>query len=602
MDIVLYLHFPHNPFMDVREKKSQLIHSAILLFACLHTLCVPKITNAEVKISGVDKTLRNNILSYMQIDEETCDAAEGRIRYLFKQTDEQIEEALEVTGYYNANVEKNLDLERDCWLASYVITPGNPVLLRTVTIDIESGSSDIKPDSVITDAAKKCDLKTGDVLHHGKYESCTRRINQIATSLGYFSAIFDTRRIDVYPQQDAADITVSYVTGPRYVFGETTFEHKTLDHNLIKRFVTIQPGEPYDATKVRHLQRDLIASSYFDQVLFQPSPRGEPYFDVPIHVTLTPGKKYQYSAGIGFATDVGPKLRFGILNRRINSSGHQVEFNTNISQVISEADISYRIPLDKPRDWFTFDTGYKREENDSFNSERFTTGVQRVQQAERDWIRTLFLNYSIEDYEAGRSDDGITRLLTPGISYTFIGEDYPPRPLSGHHSSVSLLGAAKSLASDTSFAQIYGSTKWAFRLWWGARLLPRAEMGFTLIDELDTLPATMRYFAGGDTSVRGYGYNTLGPTDEFGEVVGGENLIVGSIELDQMIASEWSAAIFIDSGNAYNALSEFDPATGIGAGIRWYSPLGPIRFDVAVPLEDDAPDDYRIHITLGPDL
>jgi translocation and assembly module TamA len=112
----------------------------------------------------------------------------------------------------------------------------------------------------------------------------------------------------------------------------------------------------------------------------------------------------------------------------------------------------------------------------------------------------------------------------------------------------------------------------------------------------------VRYFAGGDISVRGYAYNSLGPTDPFGAVVGGENLLVGSIEIDQQITNDWSVAAFVDSGNAYNALRDFNPATGIGLGIRWFSPLGPIRVDIAVPLEKDAPDDYRVHITLGPDL
>jgi translocation and assembly module TamA len=112
----------------------------------------------------------------------------------------------------------------------------------------------------------------------------------------------------------------------------------------------------------------------------------------------------------------------------------------------------------------------------------------------------------------------------------------------------------------------------------------------------------VRFFAGGDVSVRGYAYNSLGPTDPLGAVVGGENLLVGSVEIEQLISDAWALAAFIDSGNAYDDYTDFDPATGVGVGIRWFSPLGPIRFDVAVPLEEDAPGDYRIHITLGPDL
>ena len=158
------------------------------------------------------------------------------------------------------------------------------------------------------------------------------------------------------------------------------------------------------------------------------------------------------------------------------------------------------------------------------------------------------------------------------------------------------------MISDTSFVQLYGNTKWVFGLWPGGRLLTRAEAGITAIDQFRDLPASVRYFAGGDVSVRGYGYNTLGPTDPLGAVIGGSNLLVGSVEVDQQITGSWSIAAFVDSGNAYDDLEDFDPATGVGAGVRWFSPLGPIRIDIAVPLEKDAPDDYRFHITLGPDL
>ena len=248
------------------------------------------------------------------------------------------------------------------------------------------------------------------------------------------------------------------------------------------------------------------------------------------------------------------------------------------------------------------DAGYKIEDNDSFESDLFTTGVQRIQERDNDWIRTLFLNLRLEEYATSEIDKDRSKLLTPGVSYAFVEEDYPPRPLSGHRSTAQLRGAVEGMISDTSFAQVYGNTKWVFGLWSGGRLLTRAEAGFTLIDELDTLPASVRFFAGGDTSVRGYAYKSLGPTDPFDNVVGGENLLVGSIEIDQQFADNWAVAAFIDSGNAYDELKEFDTATGVGIGIRWFSPLGPIRFDVAIPLEQNAPDDYRIHITLGPDL
>jgi len=570
-----------------------------LALACLLWLGCICDTQAAVSISGVDKPVRNNILAYLRLDDEACDAPGWRIRRMFSESENEIREALEVVGYYNVKIKKKLESGEGCWQASFNITPGEPVVLRKVSIEIDNGG---EHDEKLANVVQECALRTGDILQHANYDLCRRNIARTAKNRGYFDAKFIKRHIDVYPAQYAADITLLFETGRRYVFGLTTFDQEILEADLVQRVVTYSPGQPYDGEITRRMQSELIASAYFDQVELKTSPRGEPHFDVPINIKLTPGKKYQYNAGIGYATDVGPKLRLGVLNRRVNNRGHQTEFEINLSKVISDVNLSYRIPLDKPRDWFTIDTFYKVEDNDSFVSNLFSAGVQRIKKRDNGWIRTLFLNLRLEEYETGTIDEGRSKLLTPGISYSFVTEDYPPRPLEGHRSSVQMRGAVEGVVTDTSFLQFYGNTKWVFGLWSGGRLLTRAEAGATLIDDLDSLPASVRFFAGGDTSVRGYAYNSLGPTDPLGAVVGGENLMVGSVELDQKIAADWSLAAFVDSGNAYDVLDDFDPATGVGIGVRWFSPLGPIRFDVAVPLESDAPDEYRIHITLGPDL
>jgi len=110
----------------------------------------------------------------------------------------------------------------------------------------------------------------------------------------------------------------------------------------------------------------------------------------------------------------------------------------------------------------------------------------------------------------------------------------------------------------------------------------------------------VRFFAGGDNSVRGYDFETIGPVDADGNVTGGNNLAVFSLEYDRLISKSWSLAAFVDTGSAFNDF-DVDFKTGAGVGIRWYSPLGPIRVDVAHPLgESDR--STRLHITLGPDL
>jgi translocation and assembly module TamA len=574
------------------------------LFMPLMAVCIYfaafQSAHAELELTGVDKELEANIRAYLQIDDEPCDAADWRVKRLFSVAEAEIRTALEVRGYYAAKINKSLEKAEACWVARFDVQPGEPVRLRDVVIAVDAGEAgDIAFEKVI----KNCRMRADNIFVHSSYERCKRSISRLAEDRGYFSGEFTQQRVDVYPELLAADVALEFVSGPRYAFGDVDFNQQVLDAIMVERFVEIEPGEPYDAERLRRLQRDLAASGYFDQVNLTTSPREAPFNDVPVQISLTPGLSKQYSAGVGFATDLGPKLRLGYLNRRRNEKGHQLELETNLSPVRSNVSATYRVPLKRPnREWIAFDTGYKVEDTDDFSSKLFSVGTNLFRKRFDDWAQTLFLDLRLEDYTAGEAEKERSKLLTPGISYSYVAEDYPPRPLAGHRSLGYLRGAADGFVSDTSFLQFYAQTKRVLGLWSGGRIILRGEYGTTLIDELDSLPSSVRFYAGGDVSVRGYDYKSLGPRDSTGAVVGGKHLVTGSLEIEQQVSGPWSAAVFVDTGNAFDDYADINVATGVGAGIRWFSPLGPIRLDVAVPLANDAPDNFRIHVTLGPDL
>jgi translocation and assembly module TamA len=133
-----------------------------------------------------------------------------------------------------------------------------------------------------------------------------------------------------------------------------------------------------------------------------------------------------------------------------------------------------------------------------------------------------------------------------------------------------------------------------------SRLLARATVGVTAQSEFVELPPSVRFFAGGDESVRGFGYETLGPTDDLGNVIGGSNLLVASIEYEHRIRNNFYGAIFVDAGNAFDDL-DVDAALGAGLGVIWRSPVGPLRFYLAHPL-NKSDRSMRLHIRLGADL
>ena len=174
------------------------------------------------------------------------------------------------------------------------------------------------------------------------------------------------------------------------------------------------------------------------------------------------------------------------------------------------------------------------------------------------------------------------------------------RPTNGYRLGVELSGANDSLGSDTTFAQAQASAKWIKSFGNRTRLLLRAQLGFTWHSDFIELPPSVRFFAGGDNSIRGFEFESLGPVDENGDVIGGDRLAVASIEYEVPFSASWSGAMFIDSGNAFTG-SDFNARTGAGFGVRWRSPLGPIRFDIAWPV-NDAEKGPRLHVSLGADL
>lgn len=190
--------------------------------------------------------------------------------------------------------------------------------------------------------------------------------------------------------------------------------------------------------------------------------------------------------------------------------------------------------------------------------------------------------------------------MIPRISFNRVSTKNRLDVRSGHRLSFQLLGASDRLLSDTNVVQATLSAKRVHSLSPKIRLIGRGEAGVTVVDHFDKLPATLRYFAGGDASVRGYAYQSLGPKDQDNAVVGGPYLLTGSVEIDYRLGEKWGIAAFADSGSAFEN-RHINLHNGVGIGARWFSPIGPIRLDIAAPLDKDK-DGLRVHFSLGPDL
>lgn len=579
---------------NLKSLTAGVLAAAVLMQSGLAADARPKIV-----VTGVDGAVRDNVLAHLRLDDETCGAPSWRVRRLYREAEQQAQTAVRAYGYYDARIEKAFEQTSECWSVRLAIDPGQPVQVRDVDVRVTGpGAGSPEFETIL----REIPLVDGKSLNHDDYEKYKRRFPSAADRLGYFDAVFATSRVDVYPDDLAADITLLFDTGVRYTFGDVTFDQDVVRPELARGYIDFEPGQPYDSKRITKLYEALLTTGYFYGVDIRTTPNGEPDHDVSIAIRMNAAKFRSYTGGVGFGTDAGVKLRAGFHHRRWNRKGHQLEVNGSWSKVIAEAGASYQLPLNDPRNnWLSFDAGYKREENSSADSETWKIGAKTFRQQTENWLRTYFIDFGYEDYVVGVDDDD-SFLLIPGVSWERTMKSGPPRPLSGIKVNLEISGAAEPLLSSTSFAQVRGFGKLAHALWPGARGLARAELGFTLKSDFDALPASIRFFAGGDVSVRGYDYKSLGPTDDLGLVVGGSHLAVFSYEVDQLVRENWAVAAFVDAGNAFDNLDNLDFKVGVGAGIRWFSVLGPIRVDFAVPLASDAEDSWRVHVSLGPDL
>lgn len=565
----------------------------VALFACL---IIPQVARAELVIEGVDAGLADNIRAFVGLAGETCDAEPWRIRRRFRAVEAQTRQALEPFGYYAASVETTLSEAASCWRVTISVDPGPQVLWRSVAVSI---NGDAGEDTAFGERVPVI-FEKGAALRHRDYDQYKQALQIHALDLGYLDAEFTENRFDVWPDQLAADLSLAFASGQRYAVGEITFEQDILRPSLVTRYVDLETGMPYDSRALTRAYRDLNDSGYFRRVDITPQFDSASNLRVPVTVKLEAAERLEYTIGAGFSTDTGPRFRAGFRNRRVNSRGHRFNADLRVSPVISGLSAEYRKPLTDPRsDWLSYAGSIDKEDTDTSENERLQLGVRRSKRLSASWMRTLSLDYSYERFAVGDVED-ISRLVLPAIGFDHKFADRDLYPSNGRRFSAEFRGADESLGSSTSFLQVVARARWVKSLGSKTRVLVRLTTGFTSKDDLQELPPSLRFFAGGDESVRGFGYETLGPKDVDGNVIGGSNLLVASLEAERHLRGKLYGAVFVDAGNAFEG-TDIDPAVSAGLGLKWRSPIGPLRIYLAHPLNKSSRS-VRLHISLGADL
>lgn len=558
----------------------------------------------RIEVEGLDRELRRNVVANLSLEEarDDDDLAEDRIRRLHANAPGEIEIALQPFGYYRPAVQSTLEREGDTWIARYTVEPGPALKVTRRDVQILGEGSG---DSGFGDLVREFPLTEGETLFHPDYEEGKTAFEEYAAENGYLDAAFQTNEIRVDLASYTSEVVLLYDTGPRYRFGPVIFNQDFLDPNLIRGYVTWEQGEPLNINELLEAQNALSDSPYFQRVEVVTRQEQAQGLEVPIEVNLVASQKQRWTAGAGYGTDTGPRGTVGLELRRINRRGHRGQSEARVSEIEKSFSANYQIPGPYPRtDVLTFQVAYADLRPETSRSQSALIGAN-LTQARGSWREAFGLNFQREDFEVGL-DKGVSELLIPQASWNRVKADDRISATSGQRLEFKFRGADESLLSNASFLQATAEGKLITSFADRFRFISRAQVGYTETDQFRELPPTMRFFAGGDQSVRGFEYQALGPVDEEGNVIGGETLLTGSVELEYRFLEKWKflekwgIAAFYDTGNAMESFSG-SLERGAGLGLRWVSPIGPIRADAAWALSEPGRP-VRFHLTVGPDL
>lgn len=555
----------------------------------------PAAARLRVEIEGIGGVERDNvesrlsILAQAQLDDGGLD--EARVRRLHQQAPADIREALQPFGYYEPDIDSQLDGAAPDWVARYRIRLGAPTTVAEVDAKFEGEGAEFEP---LNRRLRWTPLRLEQRLLHADYEATKKRMSDAVQASGFLDARWSTAQLRVDPALREARAVLRLDTGPRYFFGPVSVQQDQLDPDVVQRYVALRQGQPFDSQALLDQQFRLGDLGYFQSVEIEPlRDQTDANNQVPLLIRTTPRPRSKYDFGVGYGTDTGARLSTGFDRRWLNRRGHVLETDLRLSEIKNTITASYRIPLgQEPGESLSFTAANESERLDAGETLKYLIGAS-LNRAPGDWQRRLYLEFAHEESEFG---DAFTTadLLTPGVSFTRSKADDPVHTRRGWYLFADVHGALQNVLSSASFVQtrVIGRGVYALSRRW--RLLGRAEFGYSLVEEFNDLPSSQRFFAGGDQSVRGYKYQTLGPRDDSGRVIGGRYLSVFSAESEYRVWRDWGAALFVDTGGA-----DDDPgprlSTGIGAGLRYRVPIGSLQLDLAHPL-DEEDGSVRVHI------
>lgn len=559
-------------------------------------ICATAQAAIDIEIPDVSEPIATNIRAFLSLTRyaDRKDLTEETLSRLQRRIVTETRQALQPLGYYEPAVEYRARSDGDRWIVTILVKPGRPVRLSEVTIDVTGPGATHRP---LREVLKQKSLKPGLRLNHGNYERVKGELLRTARNEGYLDAHLTKSDLIIDRTERRANVILEMATGERYVFGAIDISQDAINDQPMRRLLRMQSGDPYTLDSLLRTQYVLDDSQYFSSVDIESGEPDRSAHLVPVKIAASPRRRHRYGASLGFGTDTRLRGRFTWDDRRVNRDGHRLRVELLGSSIVKEITGRYSIPvLDVALEKLEFAATAKEEERADLASELIEVGAG-LTQAIGSWQRVLSVRLSNEKTIEPTRPERTDFYVIPSISYSTLPSYIVGRKTRPYYLFAELRGSPATLGSDASFLQLRLQGERVFNITDLWHLRTRAEFGFSWVADFSDLPASQRFFAGGERSVRGFGLNELSPRNEFNERVGGEYLAVGSVEIERNLPRNFGVAAFYDIGNAFDDFGD-SLEYSVGVGVRYHIAVANFGLDVAQPLSEPG-SGPRLHLYIS---
>ncbi|URJ25174.1 autotransporter assembly complex protein TamA [Candidatus Blochmannia ocreatus (nom. nud.)] len=563
--------------------------------------------NTQLRVEGLNSTLYYNVCKKLSEIDTPIKYVDEKLK---KELENLVRLSLRPLGYYSPSVSfvllKSLHQEPETLIIK--IQPNMPIIITDVNISIYgAGKQDVDYQKIIKDSQ----FFVGKILNHDDYEQLKNKIYNLALFKGYFDANFQHSQLIVIPSHYKSIWNINFYSGPRYFFEDIQFQGNQIKEKYLRKISNIIPGNYYSAASIMELNRRLSSTNWFESISISSDEQHLQKKKIILSILLDPSLKNIFETGFGYTIDTGLRAKIIWKKPWINSFGHSLETNFSLSAVEQVLDLNYKIPIfcDPLEQYYLLQSGIVHMGLNNAPSSIINANIARYWKFSNHWNSSVNIHWYFNNcFEDGKMNKKI--LIYPGVNIYRIRKRGGANPYWGDSQYYAMHISHNFWKSRINFIAIQAKNVWVrtvldkhcFLIKWNLAWINTKDFLFTA--------AVLRLFSNTDYGIRGYKYRSLYSYKNDVRCIE-ENiikLIIATMEYQFHILKQCWGVVFLDAGEIANSIKRKYFNAGIGCGIRWKLPVGPIKLDIATPLlhnREEKKIDYQflhLYISLGSDI